>query len=102
MKKIIIKTLALSFVLVIIASSLVSCENKLGGTYKAEDGTSYKFSLLGDKVVMDYIGIQVEGTYVLDEENGKITITILGDSQEYTFSKNGKSLIINDVEYVKE
>jgi hypothetical protein len=102
MKKIIIKALALSFALIILAASLASCENKLSGTYKSEEGTSYKFSLLGDKVVMNYIGIDVEGTYELDEENGKIYITILGDRQEYTFSKDGKTIVINDIEYVKD
>ncbi len=101
MKKTVLKAIAMSFVLIILVSVLSAC-NKLGGTYESKDGSSYKFSLFSDKVTWTYLGLPVEGTYEIDEENGKIYITILGDRQEKTYVKDGKKIIIDDVEYIKK
>lgn len=101
MKNRFIKTLTLIFVVILLTASLTSC-SKLSGTYSDGEGTSYKFSLFGDKVTMNYLGIDIEGIYEIDEENGKIYITILGDRQEYTYSKEGKTIVIDDSAYTKD
>ncbi len=101
MKKHLVKILALTLATLLLSALLVSC-NKLSGSYTAEDGTTYKFSPLSDKVIMIYHSIDIEGQYEIDEENGKIYLTILGDRQEHSYSKNGKTLIIDGVEYIKD
>ncbi len=101
MKKHLVKILALTLAALLLSALLVSCD-KLSGAYTAEDGTTYKFSPLGDKVTMIYLSIEIEGQYEIDEENGKIYLTILDDRQEYSYSKNGKTLVIDGVEYVKD
>ena len=105
MKKNIIKIAVLALAVVMLSMSLVSCD-KLGGTYTMTDNTgttSYTFSLFSDKVVWDYVGYEIEGTYKI--EDGKITFSFIDgvwENDERSFRKEGKSIFINDVEYVKE
>jgi len=101
MKNKFIKTIALTFIVVLLAVSLTSCSKPIG-TYSDGEGTSYKFSLFNDKVTMIYLSIEIEGSYEIDEENGKIYITILDDRQEYTYSKDGKTIVIDNTEYTKD
>lgn len=102
MKKSIVKAAALCVVLVILAGCLSSCD-RISGTYSCEDDviyTSYKFSLFSDKLVYTVIEMQFNGTYVIDGD--KITITIAGDSQEYSYSKDGDTIYIDGKAYTKE
>ena len=54
-------------------------------------------------MVWDYVGYEIEGTYKI--EDGKITFSFIDgvwENDERSFRKEGKSIFINDVEYVKE
>lgn len=105
MKKNIIKIAVLALAVVMLSMSLVSCD-KLSGTYSMTDKTgttSYTFSLFSDKVVWNYVGYEIEGTYAI--EDGKITLSFIEgvwENDVRSFRKEGKSIFINDVEYVKE
>ena len=105
MKKNIIKIAVLALAVVMLSMTLVSC-SKLGGTYTTTDGKdtiSYTFSFWSDKVVWDYMGYPIEGTYVIDGD--KITFNFIEgvwENDERSFRKEGKSIFLNDVEYVKE
>lgn len=103
MKRSVIRFLALALLIIILGAGLVSCGGKLSGTYASaaeDDRTTYKFSFFGDKLVWNYDGVDIEGSYEI--EGDKIYITFLGDRQEKSFSKKGKSLFIDDVEYLKQ
>ena len=103
MKKYILKFVAVSLMLVILLCCFASCGNRLNGTYVCEDSsiyTTYKFSAFSDKLVMSIIGVPLNGTYEIDGD--KIYITIANDRQEYTYSKDGKTIYIDGVAYVKE
>jgi len=105
MKKNIIKIAVLALAIVMLSVSLVSC-SKLGGTYTMTDSTgttSYTFSFWSDKVVWNYLGYPIEGTYKIDGD--KITFNFIEgvwENDERSFRKEGKSIFLNDVEYVKE
>ena len=100
MKKYIIRIIAVSVMVIILACCLTSC-NSLSGTYVCQEGdmyTTYKFSAF--KLVVSYISIPFEGTYEI--KGDKILITIFGESQEHTYSKDGNTIYIDGVAYVKE
>lgn len=103
MKKYIIRIIAVSVMVIILACCLTSC-NSLSGTYVCQEGdmynTTYKFSAFSDKLVASYISISVKGTYEI--KGDKIIITILGVSEEHTYSKDGNTIYIDGVAYVKE
>lgn len=102
MKKYIIRIIAISVMVVVLACCLTSC-NSLNGTYVCQEGdmyTTYKFTAFSDKLVVSYISIPFEGTYEINGD--KILITIFGESQEYSYSKDGSTIYIDGVAYVKE
>lgn len=105
MKRYILKAAGLLISLILLTACLTSC-NKLSGSYTSDTegdvDTTYKFSLFSDKITMSYLGIELNGTYEIDEDNGKIYITFVGDRQEYTYEKNGKTITIDGVVYNKE
>ena len=102
MKKYIVRIVAVAVLVVMLACCLTSC-NSLNGTYVCQDGemyTTYKFSAFSDKLVVSYISIPFEGTYEI--KGDKILITIFGESQEYSYSKDGSTIYIDGIAYVKE
>ena len=102
MKKYIVKIVALALLIVMLACCLMSC-NTLSGTYVCQEGemyTTYKFSAFSDKLVVSYISIPFEGTYEINGD--KMLITIFGESQEHSFSKDGSTIYIDGVAYEKE
>lgn len=102
MKKTAFRILAVTVVVILISASLASCANKLSGTYTStEDSTTYKFSLFSDKMIYSIGGVvELECTYEIDQD--KIYLTILGDRIEKTYSKQGSSIFIDGIEFVKE
>ena len=78
----------------------------LSGTYTIKDGLiEQSFTFKEDnKVEVSAFGVDVEGDYQI--EDGKITITysLLGFSYDWvkSFKKEGKSIFIDGVEFVKE
>ncbi len=102
MKKYIIRIVAVAAVVVMLACCLTSC-NSLSGTYVCQEAdmyTTYKFSAFSDKLVVSYISIPIEGTYEINGD--KITITMFGESNEHSYSKDGNTIYIDGVAYVKE
>lgn len=104
MKKYIVKAVALTVLVLMLACSLASCANSLGGTYVCADlggvYTTYKFSRFGGELVVSYMGVPFVGTYEINGD--KILITIHGETDEHTYSKDGDIIYIDDVAYVKE
>lgn len=103
MKRYILRFAALLIMLAILSCSFISCSNSLSGTYVCQDSviyTTYKFSPFSDKLVMSVLSVSLNGTYEIDGD--KIYITIANDRQEHTYSKDGKTIYIDGVAYVKE
>ncbi len=104
MKKYIVKTAVVVLVLILLTSCLASC-SKLHGAYTSqledEINTTYIFSMFSDKIIISYFDrVEVEGTYEIEDD--KIYITVLGDRAEHTYSKEGGTIYIDGVAYVKE
>ena len=79
--------------------------NTLEGSYVAKDTISGTITFTKDGgVTMSALGLNVSGTYVI--ENGSITFTyeILGISTSVTktFSRDGKTIVIDGQEFVKQ
>ena len=85
---------------------LTACATTLNGTYTSKDSLlEYQFTFMDDnKVKMSAFGVNIEGEYLI--EDGEITITygILGLSYDWvkSFEKDGNSIFIDGVEFVKE
>lgn len=89
----------------VLVCMLTACTTKLKGTYTSTEGlVRQSFTFEEDTVGVSAFGIEVEGDYVI--EDGVITITynLLGFnySIEKSFEKDGKSIFIDGVEFVKE
>ena len=86
--------------------TLASCMTKLNGTYTNKGGLieqSYTFSD-ENKVKVSAFGLNVEGTYVIEDDKIVITYGLLGLSydMEQTFEKEKDAIIINGTRFVKE
>lgn len=106
MKKYIIRAVTL-FVLVSMTAVCFTGCNRIKGKYiRADDSEyyeAYEFFYFNDKFIYIYLfdDFQVEGQYEIDEDAGKIYITLIGDRQEFSYSKEGKTIYIDGVPYVK-
>lgn len=103
------KTLNGTLTLVMICAllfTLTGCGTTLKGTYTNTDGYfEQSFTFLEDnKVRVTAFDIDIEGEYEIDE--GTITITYSLFNLHYdwvkSFKKDGKSIFIDGVEFVKE
>ena len=106
MKKNTFKRVLTGFLAVVMLFAMISCTTKLNGTYTSVDGLvkqSFTFDR-EDNVKVSAFGIDVDGKYVI--EDGKITITysFMGLSYDFerSFEKDGKSIFVDGVEFVKE
>lgn len=86
--------------------ALAGCATTLKGTYTNKEGLiNQSFNFQEDnRVEASAFGIEIEGDYVI--EDGKITIDYdllgLNYTWEASFEKDGSSIFINGVEFVKE
>lgn len=102
MKRSVVKAAALGAALVILVCCLSAC-NRISGTYSSDEDltyVSYTFSLFSDKLVYTVMDVPFNGSYEID--GNKITITIIGDSQEHSYSKDGDTIYIDGKAYTKE
>lgn len=102
MKRSLIRGVALCAALIMLVCCLSAC-SRISGTYSCDDDiiyTSYTFSLFSDKLVYTVIEMQFNGTYEINGDT--ITITIAGDSQEHSYSKEGSTIYIDGKAYTKE
>lgn len=90
----------------ILVCTLTACTTTLKGTYTSKEGLiKQSFTFKEDnKVEVSAFGIDIEGEYVI--EDGKITITYSWMNLSYdwvkSFEKDGSSIFIDGVEFVKE
>ena len=104
-KKILSRTVAVLLICVL-ACSLTACSTKLNGKYVAKDSLlEQSFTFLSDnKVKMSAFNVNVEGEYMIEDDEITITYGLLGLSYDWvnTFKKEGSSIFIGDTEFVKE
>ena len=96
-----VRILALALVLVMMTAALVSC-GKPNGKYV--NGPLF-FDFDGKEVTFSVAGLSATGTYEI--KDGKIYLTyelpVVGEKTvNYSYEKDGNTLIIGGVEYTKE
>ena len=88
------------------ALAMTACAFGLKGTYTNTDGlVEQSFTFMEDnKVKMSAFGIDVEATYEIDGDTIILTYSLLSLSydMEKSFSKQGNSIFIDGVEFVKQ
>ena len=99
------RALCLCIILILLSLMLIACDgNKLSGTYYSTDGISQTFTFKGDTVTMSAFGINVIGTYKIDDDNLTISYLLFGISYDWqqSFSKSGDSIYIGGTQFIKE
>ncbi len=93
----------LAFVIVCV---LTSCSTTLSGTYTTTDGlVKQSFTFERDnKVKVSAFGVNIEGEYEIKGDEITITYSLLNLSYDFVkpFKKDGNSIFIDGVEFVKE
>ena len=86
--------------------SLTACATTLKGTYTIKDGlVAQSFTFMEDNhVEMSAFGIDLDGSYVIEDGQIIITYSLLGLKQNWSgrFVKDGDSIFIEGTEFVKE
>lgn len=100
------KIFAVLMVICLMICSLTACTTKLSGTYTSEEGlVKQSFTFKEDNVVeMSAFGIDVEGTYKIEDDKITITYKLLNLSYDWEkdFEKNGNTITIDGTDFVKE
>ena len=106
MKKSVKRIVALLFLTMVLVSTLTACTSKLSGTYTSDDGLiKQSFTFKEDnKVEVSAFGVDIEGEYLIEDDEIIITYSILNFSYDMkkSFSKDGNSIYIDGKEFVKE
>ncbi len=104
--KTVFKITAVILALVAIVTLFAGCGSTLKGTYAPADGGSGTITFEEEnKVTGELFGISLSGTYTIEKDKIKFEsekVFGLGASSEYSFKKSGKSIFINEKEYVKQ
>ena len=108
MRRISVRLLALCLALMLVCASMVSCGKTLSGEYECNIlGFVITYTFSGDEftrtmsgLTEDDEGLTTSGTYRI--ENGYIYLTTAGGEEELTFSRSGSTLIIADMEFIKQ
>lgn len=108
------KTVSLLLIVCTMVCLFTSCSKKLNGTYAAtsEEGTVLNGSLTFDKdnnvkgeLQLPVGGkVSLDGTYAIEDDEIKFTYEVFGLNKTltYSFSKSGKSVIIDGSEFQKQ
>jgi len=109
MKKTCIRWLVLCLAVVMLSTALVSCGKKLNGTYVNNtfgliitytfSGKEYTRTISG--LTQYDTGITVSGVYRIEGDTIYLA-TPSGNVEELSYSKNGKTIYIADMEYEKQ
>lgn len=106
MKERLLKRVAAVVLAVAAVFTLVSCAVKLNGTYEQTDGfIKQTFTFMEDnKVKVSAFGVDVTGEYVIEKDEITITYSLFGLSYDMvkSFEKDGNSIYIDGVEFVKQ
>ena len=100
------RIIAVLLLVCLVAGVFTACTTKLSGTYTYKEGlVSQSFTFKDDnKVAVSAFGIDIEGEYEIKDGEITITYSLFGLSYDWvkSFKKDGKSIIIDGLEFVKE
>ena len=89
---------------VILALMLTGCGSKLNGTYSSTGFIAQTVTFDGDKIVLTAFGLNISGTYEIHDDTITVYYTLLGSelSMDFSFEKDGKTILIEGTEFVKQ
>lgn len=100
------KRIAAFLLVCLMVCTLAACDTTLKGTYTSTEGLiEHSFTFKEDnKVEMSAFGIDLEGEYQIEDGQITITYSLLGLSYDWvkSFEKDGDSIFIDGMEFVKE
>lgn len=99
------KRLFLSLILTVaLALMLTGCGSKLHGTYSSTGFIAQTVTFDGDKIVLTAFGLNISGTYEIHDDTITVYYTLLGSelSMDFGFEKDGKTILIEDTEFIKQ
>lgn len=106
MKKKMKSMLSILCLSITIMCMLTACSTKLSGTYTNDDGlVKQSFTFKDDNTVeVSAFGIEVEGEYLIKNDIITITYSLLNLSYDWekSFKKDGDSIFIDGVEFIKD
>lgn len=106
MKKKMKSMLSILCLSITIMCMLTACSTKLSGTYTNDDGlVKQSFTFKDDNTVeVSAFGIEVEGEYLIKNDTITITYSLLNLSYDWekSFKKDGDSIFIDGVEFIKD
>ena len=85
--------------------ALASCTTTLKGTYTSDGLIQQSFTFKEDNVVeVSAFGIEVEGTYEIEDDQITVTYSLLGLHYDWvkSFRKDGNSIFIDGTEFIKQ
>ena len=101
-----LKTVVALVLVCVMVCALTACTTTLSGTYTCKESlVKQSFTFKEDnKVAVSAFGIDIEGEYLIEDGQITITYSLLGFSYDWvkSFKKEGKSIFIDGVEFVKE
>jgi hypothetical protein len=100
------RSLVAVLLICVMVCTLTACASSLSGTYTSKEGLiEQSFTFKDDnKVEVSAFGIDVEGEYLIEDGEITITYSLLGIKYDWvkSFEKDGSSIFIDGVEFVKE
>ncbi len=106
MSKKVFRRIAALLLVCVMVCTLAACTTTLKGTYTATEGlVEQSFTFLEDnRVKVSAFGIEIEGEYEIEDGEITITYSLFGLSYDWvkSFKKDGSSIFIDGVEFVKE
>lgn len=88
----------------VMVCTFAACATKLNGAYTSEGLIQQSLTFEDDKVKGSIFGVDIEGTYEIEDDQIIFTYSIgpLSYDMEKSFEKKGSSIFIDGVEFVKE
>ena len=100
-----LKITAVILALAAIVTLFAGCGNTLKGTYVPADGGAGSITFEKDnKATGELFGLKLSGGYSIDKDTIKFETGngVFGITKDFSFKKDGKSIFINNMEFVKQ
>lgn len=99
----ILQALAWGLLVCLLLVTLCACSSSLSGTYVSQGLIAQSFTFDGDHVTMSAFGLNVSGTYEIQDDTIIIHYSLFGLDYDWeqSFSRSGKTITIGGTDFTK-